>query len=112
MGSDDAEVVVLPVPLPLLSAICTLRISIPPDLRTPDSRRAGGQAGGLDGAAGVRRWLPSWGAAGWHRLLACCMQRAELGSPGGAAGEGRSGASWPQLSAAQHSKGLSSLRAA
>ncbi|GAB4813622.1 hypothetical protein N2152v2_000668 [Parachlorella kessleri] len=39
-SAEDAEVGVIPVQLPLLTAISTLRISIPPDLRAPDSRRA------------------------------------------------------------------------
>lgn len=46
LGDESAEVEVLPVPLPLLTAISTLRVSIPSDLRTPDSRRAGASSAG------------------------------------------------------------------
>lgn len=41
MSKDgNAEMVILPVPLTLLSAISTLRVSIPNDLRPPDAKRA------------------------------------------------------------------------
>ena len=41
MSKDgNAEMHILPVPLTLLSAISTLRINIPTDLRPPESRRA------------------------------------------------------------------------
>ena len=36
----EAEMGVLPVPLHLVTAISTLRISIPPDLRPPEARKA------------------------------------------------------------------------
>ena len=41
MSKDgNAEMVILPVPLTLLSAVSTLRVSIPSDLRPPDAKRA------------------------------------------------------------------------
>lgn len=41
MSKDgNAEMVILPVPLTLLSAVSTLRVSIPNDLRPPDAKRA------------------------------------------------------------------------
>ena len=41
MSKDgNAEMHVLPVPLTLLSAISTLRVSLPSDLRTPEPRRS------------------------------------------------------------------------
>ena len=36
----NAEMHVLPVPLTLLSAISTLRVSLPTDLRQPEPRRS------------------------------------------------------------------------
>ncbi len=41
MSKDgNAEMHILPVPMTLLSAISTLRINIPNDLRPPEARRA------------------------------------------------------------------------
>ena len=37
---SDAEMQVVPVPLNLVTAISTLRVSIPPDLRPADPRKA------------------------------------------------------------------------
>ena len=39
-GPDDAELQVVPVPLPLLSEISLLRITVPADLRPSDNRKA------------------------------------------------------------------------
>jgi hypothetical protein len=43
LGSQGAELRVIPVELRLLTALSTLRISIPSDLRPPEPRRAGAQ---------------------------------------------------------------------
>ncbi|EFN51423.1 hypothetical protein CHLNCDRAFT_28067, partial [Chlorella variabilis] len=40
LAAENAEMQVIPVPLPLITEICTLRISIPGDLRPAESRKA------------------------------------------------------------------------
>ena len=39
-GGKDAEMQVIPVPMPLLTALSSMRVTVPPDLRGADARQA------------------------------------------------------------------------
>jgi hypothetical protein len=78
---------VVPVPLPLVSAISTLRISIPADLRAAESRKAGGWgcgggSGGGGGGGGLGRCTRS--AADWIGLGAVRPCKTILSNPAAA----------------------------